>query len=144
MISYVLGFAFSSNENDVLLIQKIKPKWQNGKLNGIGGKVEEGETSKFAMVREFNEEVALTTTEDDWSHELTMRGVESGFNVDVFSMFSDNIYNFKHVEAEIPFIFSVDALAQSDKVLLNLKWLIPLILDHEWSRIGHRPIIPYR
>jgi len=144
MINYALGFAFSTNEQDVLLIQKINPEWQRGKLNGIGGKVEANETSIAAMVREFKEEVGLITIEDEWQHQLTINGIESGFNVDVFSIFSDDIYNLKQMEAEIPYIYSVNNIANSSNMLASVKWLIPLILDQEWDRTGHLPVIPYR
>lgn len=56
---YVLGFAFSSNWQHVLLVTKARPDWQKGLLNGLGGHVEDGETSLHAMHREFEEESGL-------------------------------------------------------------------------------------
>jgi 8-oxo-dGTP diphosphatase len=58
MTEYVLGFAFDSNE-EVVLIRKNKPDWQRGLLNGVGGKIEENESSYAAMVREFHEETGV-------------------------------------------------------------------------------------
>jgi 8-oxo-dGTP diphosphatase len=55
---YVLGFAFDKSDN-VILVRKQKPKWQKGLLNGVGGKIEIGETSSDAMFREFREETGL-------------------------------------------------------------------------------------
>ena len=55
-MEYVAGFLFSPSMNSVVLIQKNKPEWQAGKLNGVGGKVEAGETPEQAMTREFEEE----------------------------------------------------------------------------------------
>jgi len=57
MQKYCLGFLFYSNS--VLLIEKLKPDWQKGKLNGIGGHVEENETPDYSMIREFKEETSL-------------------------------------------------------------------------------------
>jgi hypothetical protein len=37
-VKYVLGFMFDEELRNVALIRKIKPKWQEGKWNGIGGK----------------------------------------------------------------------------------------------------------
>jgi 8-oxo-dGTP pyrophosphatase MutT (NUDIX family) len=33
----------STRQIEVLLIEKQKPAWQRGKLNGVGGKIEPGE-----------------------------------------------------------------------------------------------------
>lgn len=52
---YVVGFALDSYGR-VALIRKNRPEWQAGKLNGIGGHVEEDELPMDAMVREFEEE----------------------------------------------------------------------------------------
>lgn len=51
---FVIGFVFFGNF--VLLIKKERPEWQKGKMNGIGGHVEDGETALQAMVREATEE----------------------------------------------------------------------------------------
>jgi 8-oxo-dGTP diphosphatase len=63
---YVCGFAFSPNHTLVYLIRKKRPTWQAGKLNGIGGKVNIGESPIQAIVREFKEECGVVTTESDW------------------------------------------------------------------------------
>lgn len=55
MKRYVLGFCIDANL-DVLLIRKDRPEWQRGRLNGLGGHVEEGEAPSQAMQREFREE----------------------------------------------------------------------------------------
>lgn len=67
LIHYTVGFMFSEDLRTVLLISKERPAWQKGKLNGIGGKVNIGESPVQAMVREFKEETGLVTTKDDWS-----------------------------------------------------------------------------
>lgn len=59
MISYVVGLIFDESFENTLLIRKNRPDWQKGRLNGVGGKVEEHETSYEAMVRECEEECGL-------------------------------------------------------------------------------------
>ena len=56
---YVLGFLFTPYGNSVLLIGKNRPESQRGLLNGIGGKVEAGETPDAAMKREAFEEAGI-------------------------------------------------------------------------------------
>ena len=59
---YVVGFCFVPNEGNVILIRKNKPAWQEGKLNGVGGSIEAGETAMQAMEREWLEETAEPRT----------------------------------------------------------------------------------
>lgn len=63
---YVVGYCFSPDFDAVALIEKIKPTWQKGKLNGIGGKIEPGEAPVEAMRREFGEEATAVIRE--WLH----------------------------------------------------------------------------
>ncbi len=64
MKSYVVGLVFQGN--DVVLIRKTHPAWQCGKLNGVGGRMEPGETPQQAMAREFEEEAGVNTEPDSW------------------------------------------------------------------------------
>lgn len=60
-MNYVVGLIFDNYTDDVLYLEKLKPEWQAGKLNGIGGKIEPNETPLEAMVREYQEEVVTPT-----------------------------------------------------------------------------------
>ena len=71
---YVCGFLFSPDRTRVLLIRKNRPAWQAGKLNGLGGKIEPGETPLEAMRREFREEAGAEVA--DWQHVLTLSGAD--------------------------------------------------------------------
>lgn len=72
---YVLGFVVSTN-NRVLLIRKLRPEWQKGKLNGVGGKLEGNESDVEAMVREFWEETSVRTVPGQWHHFATLVGTD--------------------------------------------------------------------
>lgn len=58
-VRYCLGLIFDPEFTRVLLIVKNRPCWQLNKLNGIGGKIETGESDLEAMNREFQEETGL-------------------------------------------------------------------------------------
>jgi 8-oxo-dGTP diphosphatase len=55
----VLGLVFSEDLSKVVLIRKNRPKFLAGKLNGIGGHIEGGESHRSAMEREFKEETGV-------------------------------------------------------------------------------------
>jgi len=61
---YCLGFA--KHEDDLVFIQKTHPRFQYGKLNGVGGHIEGQETPVEAMVREFEEEAGVATSQTQW------------------------------------------------------------------------------
>ncbi len=71
---YVLGFAFNQSLSHVVLIRKLRPNWQAGRLNGVGGHTEDGESSDTAMAREFCEEVGVGTLPSDWQEFAVMEG----------------------------------------------------------------------
>lgn len=66
MERYCLGFVFAADGSRVLLIEKRRPAWQAGLMNGIGGKVEPNETPQEAMVRECQEEAGLNVPAAAW------------------------------------------------------------------------------
>lgn len=67
---YVVGFALS-DAGRVALIEKNRPAWQAGKLNGVGGHIEDFDASPVAaMRREFEEETGVRI--EVWDHFATM------------------------------------------------------------------------
>jgi len=66
-----LGSLFDLTEGRVALIRKVRPEWQKGYLNGIGGHVEAEEAPLEAMSREFYEETGVRVR--DWQHFCTLK-----------------------------------------------------------------------
>lgn len=128
---YVCGFLFSPDRSRVVLIRKNRPVWQAGKLNGVGGKIEPGETPHDAMVREFREEAGLLIP--TWQPMLQITGKPSprdefGWRATFFRAFGD----------------PAAARSQTDELLeihptrppppdtiANLHWIIPMLLDDD-------------
>lgn len=65
---YVVGFGFKIHKERtwVALVRKSRPAWQAGLLNGIGGKVELGESPIGTMVREWQEETSVAVAREHW------------------------------------------------------------------------------
>lgn len=129
MKEYVLGFMFDENRNVVALIRKENPEWQRGKLNGIGGKIEEGESPFDAMVREFEEETGVLSY--NWLHCLKMYE-EGEFTVHVYYAFDDSVYNVKTIEKEEVLLIDLEYSSEIRKLSIsNVPWLIMLGLDDD-------------
>jgi 8-oxo-dGTP diphosphatase len=122
--NYVLGFLFSPDQSQVLLIRKLKPDWQAGKLNGIGGKIEEGESLREAMEREAAEEADLKGL--DWSSYCIMSGED--WTVGVLRAFGD-VTKARSMTEETLQVCSTSSLPPD--CISNLNWLIPMGLQRE-------------
>jgi 8-oxo-dGTP diphosphatase len=130
----VVGFLFA--DSDVLLVQKMKPEWQKGFWNGVGGKDEDGEEPIDAMVREFREETKIDTAREDWHHFACETGPDYRT-----SFFASRLPGSFAARPRIGACNDVgEPLAWRDtrfisqlQVVGNLRWLIPLAQD--WRNI---------
>ena len=123
---YTLGFIFDEALAQVLLIRKLRPAWQTGKLNGLGGTLEMGETPVEGILREVWEESALTVPADRWAHVADMQS--DGWLVHVLAAIYDGPLTDARTQDEGQLAWvPVDALPAT--VISNLTWLVPLCLD---------------
>lgn len=128
---YVVGFAFTQDLQQVLLIEKNKPEWQKGKKNGIGGKVENGEKSYEAMVREFEEEVGLKTKSEDWKCVLYLSAPDEAVYVYCSAFDRNFLDRYKKMEEEQPSMSHVGSIHLYDHLnwyVPNLKWIVPFCI----------------
>lgn len=125
MKAYVVGFYVSPLTDEVLLIRKRRPRWQAGLLNGIGGKVEPGETADEAMAREFKEEAGLKVL--DWQLMVNM----------TFPVASISFYRALTVSGHLRRAITktderievhniTELLWPGAQIVPNLRWLLPL------------------
>jgi 8-oxo-dGTP diphosphatase len=131
MQKYVLGFAFSNGGENIVLIEKQKPDWQKDFLNGIGGKVEKGESSKNAMVREFREETGVETNSDDWDYFAKLKG--DTYEMNCFRIYTDDVYKAATMEGETVSLLGIDTAFQSGKLIHSLQVLLPMALDKNFK-----------
>ena len=128
---YVIGFLFNESMTQVMLINKNRPDWQAGKINALGGKIENNETSREAVAREIYEESTVWTTPQEWTWLGTMSGWD--WAVVVYYILRKNLGFFNATDEAIE-IFDTDNLP--DNLIHNLRWLIPMCVDRE--RNQHR------
>ena len=128
MTTYTVGFAFSLDRQFVALIEKQRPKWQAGQLNGIGGHVEYGEILPDAQSREFFEETGVRIPASSWRVFATLLGPD--WYVRCFVTFTDAIFDTKTITDEAVKVLPVRVL-DAQPVITNLKYLVPLALDDE-------------
>jgi len=118
MQEYVLGFLFNEDKSLVALIKKTKPEWQSGFWNGIGGKVEKGESSIVAMIREFEEETSL-----------------SGINWESYCRISAPDHKVHCYRATCNFLYKVKSMTEDVRdvndipTISNTLWLMHLAID---------------
>lgn len=137
---FVVGFAFDANEHRVVLIKKDHPKWLEGKFNGLGGKVEPGESSHQAMRREFLEEAGVDTG-DVWTHFASIVD-QRDWAIDFFythlsdnqfamlvSKTSEQVRGFYIEEPNFPVLAELILPTIEQGLLPNLSWLIPMALS---------------
>jgi len=122
---------------EVALIQKNKPGWQCGKLNGIGGKIERYESPKGAMKREFAEEA---TAKIGWWRKFCVLEARDG--TIHFFMALGKMDEVIQAEKEAIWICKVNELPVLNLVN-NLHWLIPMALDKNELIAEVRESLPF-
>jgi 8-oxo-dGTP diphosphatase len=123
---FVVGFLFDVTGSRVLLIEKKRPDWQRGKLNGIGGRVEEGEDHYAAMRREFTEEAGVEVSE--W-HRFAMLNDRRGWSIAFLSAFNSTAFDAARLMTDEWLQRCLVNHLEHLLVIPNLRWLIPMALS---------------
>lgn len=138
MTEYVAGFLIDSTCTDVVLIRKMRPAWQAGLLNGVGGHIEPGEQPHHAMVREFKEETGLSVPK--WSHFATVSG-EAWGSVRFFRAFMGRprLSEVQSPTDEHVDVYTIDEVLAGERACIpNLRWLLALARYHHDT---YRPVL---
>lgn len=123
---FVLIFIFDKGFKNVLLIHKNRPDWQKGKLNGLGGKIEKGETPKQAIVREVSEEAGLKLNLKSVKKMGVVGGKDWRMHVFIY-LYPGNLKNAKSMTDEKVTVVTCSNLPKI--CLSNLSWMIPMCID---------------
>lgn len=131
LVRYAVGFPILADRTGVALIWKKRPTWQKGRLNGIGGKLEPGETPAQAMDREAAEEAGLGGL--PWQVVARLTGVRGDFEVSFFAAFDDRAHEARSLTDEAVEFFPTSMLWDLPLVP-NLRVILPLALDRSGIR----------
>ena len=126
-MEYVAGLMFSSDHSRLAMVVKNRPKWQEGLFNVVGGKIEEGEGPITAMSREFLEETGVATEPAEWNFVTKLHG--DWGTVWFYRMSDDRVFQVQTMEDELIQLVNPRQLPQN--IIGNLRWIIPLALDHQ-------------
>ena len=116
---YSVGFLF--NDDQVVLIKKNRPDWQRGKLNGVGGHVEPGETFEECMEREFEEETGVRVT--GWNQFMIMDFPDA--EIAFFTKYDPQAVNSVRTVTDEVIVKVEPWQIEEYNVVDNLKWLVP-------------------
>jgi 8-oxo-dGTP diphosphatase len=134
---YSCGFLVDESRENVLLIRKNKPEKQKGRLNGVGGKVESGETFRMAMEREFQEEAGMSV--DSWKETVLLSG--EFYEVQFFWAIGDLSKAVSMTDEKLE-IHRIDSIINNRDVLTNLKWIIPVLFDKTIDNLVAIEMVP--
>ena len=125
-MNYVCAFVMDHAYN-ILLIRKKRPDWQAGYLNGVGGKIEFGESVREAMSREFYEETGISIEKHNWVYvcELVNSNYDSS-KVTFFTAKLDRIDYQNKTDEQLELV-NYEVMSQYN-LMPNLKALIELTL----------------
>lgn len=141
----VVGFLFDSNANVLLQLQNPSKKYTGGKLNGIGGKVEIGETPNGAMRREALEEANFTLPGEKRWQQFHYERHPSGNELYFYTAKIDTALTSEMFRPEIAekdgmldcsqteplFVFDAEAVCFEEQrfpIVPNLMYLLPMAL----------------
>lgn len=98
---YTLGIAFSPQRDRVVLMLKHKgPASIRRKYNGVGGKVEEGESPVQAQRREFREETGVDVPDERWVPIAVLQHPDSTIHVFRADLSLDEFFAVRSTEDE--------------------------------------------
>ena len=130
---YTLAFPFTKDEHGVIdgvfLIRKNRPKWQAGKLNGIGGHVESGESFYECCTREVFEEAGIVPAASyEWYLTMTFPDAQVSVFYALLTKTERKAVRSK-TDEQVEWIALADIHALRHEMIDNIPWMIYAALN---------------
>ncbi|MFL5579661.1 MAG: NUDIX domain-containing protein [Gemmatimonadaceae bacterium] len=127
MKRYVLALLYTPDRRRVALMRRTHPAWQAGRVNALGGKLQDGETPAVAVRREVREESGADVPEAAWEEILVWE--DPAYSMHALRAIHAAAESVRTMEDQEVFLAPVDALPP--EAVDNLRWLVPLALDRD-------------
>jgi 8-oxo-dGTP diphosphatase len=121
--AFVLALLYSVDRRHVVLMRRMRPAWQAGRVNALGGRLQPGESAAAVARREVREECGVDVAE--WREVLVWDDAE--YVMHVMRGVSEQALEARTIEDQEVFLADVRALPHN--VIDNLRWLVPFALD---------------
>ena len=119
-------------KNMQILLAKKKRGFGKGKFNGVGGKIQSGETNENAMIREAQEEIGITPIQYEKVAEITFDEIfDKGVHEEILMhVFLAEKYSGTPIETDEmkPFWFNLNEIPYDQMFKDDIFWL-PLVLS---------------
>ena len=118
-------------KDDLILLALKKRGFGEGKYNGVGGKIKEGETPEEAMIRETEEEIHVTPTEYEKvgivEFDEYIKGQKQNL---IFHLYMASKWSGEPTESDEmkPYWFKIDSIPY-DEMFADDKYWLPLVLE---------------
>lgn len=130
---YVVCYVLDPEKQSVVLIHKQRgPAAVIGQWNGLGGKIEVGETQEQTASREVQEESGLRIQTTDWEHLGTLKG--PSYTLHFLWAISPDMHEAFTNETEPVAFVNINTLPEP--IMNNVKWMLPLICDDDVIGFG--------
>jgi hypothetical protein len=127
MTQFVLGFLFTPDAREVVLVRKKRPESLAGKLNGVGGRLGAGESARLGVSREFFEATGVAVPPQDWRPVARLWG--RGYEIAGFCATSEAAARCQNTGDEDIRLLPVRYDMLQAQGALGLSWVIAAALD---------------
>jgi 8-oxo-dGTP pyrophosphatase MutT (NUDIX family) len=126
LTNYVVCLLFNDDLSQVCLIEKQRPDWQVGLLNGPGGKIEPGETVLEAATREFKEETGVCVT--SWAQLCMKKAHNNSYQVNFLVAADSNACHLVRTTTDEQVGMRTVKHIDQAKLVSSIDWVLPLAI----------------